>query len=159
MKFRLNDILQFALIATLYLAILCLFFSCKTQTVAIAPEIHKQDRDSIRTEYKHDSIYIDRIHKEFVKGDTVRIHDSIFVAKWYERLVHDSCYIHQTDSVPYPVEVRVNVPYKSGYTKFTSWFFWIVLIIGIGWGVWKIADYIPVLSKYKKIIKASFHLI
>lgn len=155
---RFSDIVQIVLIAAFYLCFLLLFFTgCRTQVVAVK-QTHTSDHDSIRTEYKHDSIYVDRVHNIFVKGDTVRIHDSIYVEKWRVRELHDSIVKVQTDSIPYVVEVEKPVAYKSGYTRFTSWFFWIVLIIAIGLGVWKLADHIPGLSKYKSIIKLFLHI-
>lgn len=155
---RLKDILLDALIFTAFVAMLFLFFGCGHTKVVTMPEIHRNDNDSIRTEYKHDSIYIDRVHNVFVKGDTVRIHDSIYIEKWRDRFIHDSIVKVKSDSIPYPVEVEIPVAYKSVYTKFTSWFFWIMLAIGIGCGLWKLADYVPVLNKWKLAIKLFLHI-
>lgn len=151
-------IIEYVLLTALLMCAALAMVGCAHTKVVVAPQTHSDHRDSVRTEYKHDSIYVDRWHNIITKGDTVRIHDSIYVEKWRVRELHDSVRIEVRDSIPYPVEVQVPVAYKSGYTKFTSWFFWIVLIIAICLGVWKLADYIPILSKYKTAIKLFFKL-
>lgn len=106
---------------------------CKTLPPAVVPQVHNEYtghnadntskehdhltvRDSIIYRWQHDTLYVDRWHTEFRdrwKHDSIHIHDSI----------------HVQDSIPYPVYFEKPVPYKSGYTKFTSWFFWIVVIV------------------------------
>lgn len=154
---RNNPIFIRLFVLVVFLLALLAFVGCEGTAPLVMGSTHLQTRDSVRTEYKHDSIYIDRIHKEYIKGDTIRIHDSIYVAQFKEIEVHDSIYFHKTDSIPYPVEVEKLVPYKSGYTRFTSWFFWIVVIIAVSCGLWRIADYTP-LAPYKKAIKGLFKL-
>lgn len=63
------------------------------------------NRDSVRVEYRHDSVYIDRWHTRYVQGDTVFIHDSV----WRDRFqkIHDTLRISRTDTIYQPVEVPV----------------------------------------------------
>lgn len=102
---------KFAGIAYVFLAIIlvvcCLAFAgCKVSAPAVVGGTHEQTRDSIRTEYIHDSTYIDRWHTRYVKGDTVFIHDSI--DRWHDRFVyiHDSIDNSRIDSIPVIVEVE-----------------------------------------------------
>ena len=89
----------------LFIPILLCMYSCKTVQPVVVTQQHTETKDSIKTEYKHDSIYIDRWHTKYVQGDTVYIHDSIFINRYHKLQQHDSIYIHTIDSVPYPIEV------------------------------------------------------
>jgi hypothetical protein len=123
--------------------------SCKTQIVTV-PEIHK--------EYVHDTISrVDSIyqsHTVIVKGDCEETHDTLIKWQFKEKIVESV----KVDSIPYPVEVRVEVPVRNGYTRFTSWFFWIVFIIMLLWAAWKICDRIPVTKPYTTAIKGFFKI-
>lgn len=151
------------LIAIVLTIVLCLVFhGCRSLPPAVAPEVHNNYnghdrdhssargdsviiRDSIVYRWKHDTLFVDRWHTEFRdrwRHDTLTLKDSI----------------HVQDSVPYPVYVDRPVPYKSGYTRFTSWFFWIVLIVVLLWAAWKICDRLPVTNKYTSLIKGFFHI-
>lgn len=85
--------------------ILLAMVSCRAQYTPTLPEQNTHNRDSVRIEYRHDSIYTDRWHTQYVKGDTVYIHDSI----WRDRFqkIHDTTRIHHTDTIYQPVEVPV----------------------------------------------------
>ena len=124
---------------------------CKTQTVVTVPEIHK--------EYVHDTINrVDSIyqsHTVIVKGDCEETHDTIFKFKYKDKIVERIV----QDSVPYPVEVQVPVPYKSGYTKFTSWFFWIVVVLVLLWGAYKVCDKIPACTGWMTALKVFLKII
>ena len=137
---------------------LCLHLvGCKSQQPIVVPKVHNEHtghnadntskehdhltvRDSIIYRWQHDTLYVDRWHTEF--RDRWR-HDSIHI--------HDS--IHVQDSIPYPVYIDKPVPYKSGYTKFTSWFFWIVVIVFLLWAAWKICERLPMTSGWTTAIK------
>ena len=124
----------------------CVFFcGCKTQTVVTVPEIHKEYVHDTLT--KVDSVYQYHYIKE--KGDTVWRIDSVFAY----RVIYKSVVENHVDSVPYPVEVQVPVRYRNGYDKFTSWFFWIVVIVFGLWAAWKICDKIPACKPYTAIIR------
>lgn len=62
--------------------VVCAFFaitSCKTKTVVV-PQIH--------TEYVHDtiqrvdSVWRDRVHTEYQRGDTIILRDSVYLYKY-----------------------------------------------------------------------------
>lgn len=69
--------------------------SCKT-TIPTLPT-NTASRDSVRVELKHDSIYIDRWHTEYMRGDTLIIRDSIYRDRWHVR--HDSIYFASVDTI------------------------------------------------------------
>ena len=95
------------LILLAFLLVVLFVTGCKTLPAVPTPSgTHDHQRDSIRTEYVHDSIYIDRWHKEYQKGDTVFIHDSIFRDRWHNRDVHDSVYISMIDTIYQTVQIE-----------------------------------------------------
>ena len=124
--------------------------SCKTQIVTV-PEIHK--------EYVHDTINrVDSIyqsHTVIVKGDCEETHDTVLKWKFKEKIVESI----KLDSVPYPVEVQVPVRYRNGYDKFTSWFFWIVVVLVLLWAAYKICDKIPACKGWMTALKVFLKII
>lgn len=83
-----------------------------------------------------DSVYIAHYVRE--KGDTVHMIDTVLKYK----ILHDvetlREYVH--DSIPYAVEVQIPVRQRNGYDRFTSWGFWILLVLVVGriaWWVFK----------------------
>lgn len=113
---------------------LCLHLvGCKSLPPAVVPEVHDtynghdrdhssdrgdsiHVRDSIVYRYLHDTLMVDRWHTEYRN-------------RWRHDTLNVRASVHVTDSVPYPVYIDRPVPYRSGYTRFTSWFFWIVVIL------------------------------
>ena len=75
-----------------------------TDTVRIT----QQQRDSIHI---HDSIYV----SESRQGDTVFLQTVKWHTQWRDRLVRDTFRLVSIDSIPYPVEVPVEVPAKLTY--------------------------------------------
>lgn len=143
---------------------LCLIFpGCKSvKPIATAPEVHNNtnDHDSNTLHDRRDSIYIhDSIYIR-EKGDTILKH--IYHTEYRDRWKHDSIFIRDSvyihDSIPYPVEVIKQVPVRNGYTRFTSWFFWIVLIVLLLWAAWKICDHIPACKGWTTAIKGFFKI-
>ena len=63
--------------AAIVLVVMWILTSCKSQATLPVTDYH--GRDSIRTEYVHDSIYIDKYHNVYTKGDTVYQFDSIYL--------------------------------------------------------------------------------
>ncbi len=116
---------------TLVLFVFALLVSCKTLPPTLPTGTH--DRDSIRTEYVHDSIYTDRWHTIYTKGDTVFVHDSIWRDRWHTK--HDSVYINSTDTIYQTVTVE-----KQGgaFWKGSGIAFWVllgILFIGLAVGI------------------------
>lgn len=123
---NLSDILQYLMIMG-FLFILCLCMcGCKTIQPVVLPNQHQEYKDSIRTEYKHDSVSIDRWHKEYMKGDTVYIHDSIWRDRWRFKELHDSIYINQSDTIYKPVEV---VKPQSTFLRNSGIALWVILAL------------------------------
>ena len=106
-------------------AVILLLSSCKT----VKTVVEYRDHYVHDTTQVVDSIYQDRVHYIYQRGDTVSKTDSVFLYKYkyLDRNVVE--YVH--DSVPYPVEVEKYVTVRSGYDKFCSWFFWIVVVLAI----------------------------
>ena len=127
---------------------------CKTKTVVVTQYKEKLVHDTVTTV---DSVYRDRIHTQYLKGDTCFIRDSVFLYKYKYLDKVKEVYVH--DSIPYPVEVVKEVHKRSGYDRFVSWFFWIVVaILACIVGFW-ICDKIPACKPYTTAIKAFFKII
>ena len=104
---RNNQIFTWLLFAILLGMLLLCMIGCKSAAPVIPPtNVSQHDHDSVRTEYVHDSIYVDRWHKEVTKGDTVFIHDSIL--HWRDKLVyiHDSIDNSRIDTIYNTVQVE-----------------------------------------------------
>ena len=136
-----------ALLVALFVTI---FQGCKTLPPVVAESVHTSDKKDI--EQRADTFWRDRWHTEYRNGDTVIIHDSIYiyVPRWRDREVT----VTVTDSVPYPVKVPVEVPAdRTGWDKFcTKWFIGSALALLVLL-LWWLADYIPVLKSIKAVIK------
>lgn len=77
----------------------------------------------------HDSTYVDRWHTELVKGDTVRIADSVTVVRWMLRT--DTAYIR--DEVTVPVEmVREVAKPLTRMQLFQIRGFWVLMLLMVG---------------------------
>lgn len=107
----------------LLFAIAATIMACKTQQLQTVPQTHDSVR--VQTEVRVDSIWRDRWHTEYVKGDTVHIFDSVYVdrLRWRDRV--DSIAVH--DTIPYEVPVPTRM--RNGYDIFTSWGFWIMILL------------------------------
>lgn len=94
-----------------YLVLLALIFcDCKGTAPVIPTNTH--DRDSVRIEYRQDSIYIYKHDSVFVdrwqKGDTVFVTKTNYQTVYKDRLQwqHDSVYINLTDTIYNTVTVE-----------------------------------------------------
>lgn len=102
--------------------------SCKSPQLIPGGDT-SHSNDSVRTEYKHDSVYVDRWHTTTTKGDTVFIHDSVYVDRWHKYVKKDS--IHITDTIqPPPVLVEKELTKNQVFLMYSGGILW-VLIIGI----------------------------
>lgn len=88
-----------------------LVVSCKTLPTPTPTNSHDSSHDSIRTEYIHDSITVERLRTIIIKGDTVYIHDSIFKEKYKNVYIHDSIDNSRIDTIYQTVQVEK--PYKQ----------------------------------------------
>lgn len=117
------------------LFIICaLAYACSTPKVVTVTEYRdRAERDTIT---RTDSVYISHYIRE--KGDTVFVTDTLFKFKYLDK-VRD-VYVH--DSVPYEVQIQVPVRVRNGYDCFTSWGFWIfviLLLLRVAW--WFVKKY------------------
>jgi len=114
--------------------------SCATPKVVT---VEKVAHDTVTVDrWRVDSTYI--YEKDSIFTDRYRAHDTIFLTteKWSIRyrdrevLVHDSVYIHQVDSVPYPVKYEVEKPIRDGRFTFyctVTWIVIVLLVIALAW--------------------------
>lgn len=126
------------------IVIMCLLLSgCTTTRYVEMPgpthtdtvRITQQQRDSIHV---HDSIYV----SEKRQGDTVYMQTVKWHTAWRDRLVRDTFLLISIDSIPYPVEVPVEVPAKLTYWQRlrmqTGDIALIVLALLLGWGIFRL---------------------
>lgn len=122
------------ILADVLVALFLSFIGCKT----LPPIIPQTQRDSTHTriETRVDTFWRDRWHTEKQRGDTIFIHDSIYLENIKYRDRVDSIVVR--DSIPYPVEVPVRV--RNGYDKFTARGFWVfigIIFLYIAWLLFK----------------------
>ena len=109
-----------ALVAIIALLISLFFASCRSVRV-IEKEVIKTDtvlttKIQIDSIYVNDSIYI----RELIQGDTVKITTDRWHTRWRDRILYDSIYIAQRDTVK--VTDIKEVPRKlSGWQWFQIW--------------------------------------
>ena len=109
-----------ALVAIIALLIALFFGSCRSVRV-IEKEVIKTDtvlttKIQIDSIYVNDSIYI----RELIQGDTVKITTDRWHTRWRDRILYDSIYIAQRDTVR--VTDIKEVPRKlSGWQWFQIW--------------------------------------
>ena len=109
-----------ALVAIVALLISLFFASCRSVRV-IEKEVIKTDtvlttKIQIDSIYVNDSIYI----RELIQGDTVKITTDRWHTRWRDRILYDSIYIAQRDTVR--VTDIKEVPRKlSGWQWFQIW--------------------------------------
>ena len=109
-----------ALAAIVALLIALFFGSCRSVRV-IEKEVIKTDT-VLTTKIQIDSIYInDSIYiRELIQGDTVKITTDRWHTRWRDRILYDSIYIAQRDTVK--VTDIKEVPRKlSGWQWFQIW--------------------------------------
>ena len=129
------DVIKIIFVASLLL-IAGLLCSCRTPSAAVpVTNMHENIRDSVRTEYVHDSVYIDRWHIEYAKGDTFYIRDS--VDRWREKLViiHDSIDNSRVDSIPVIVEIEKQGSVFLQRSGIALWVIIALIILGVVVGI------------------------
>lgn len=134
MKLKMYIILQLLLLEILFAVLLT---GCNSQYPIVS-----NVRDSVRIEERTrvDSIYRDRWHTTYMRGDTVFVRDSIYLDRWHIDRRTDSVFVR--DTLRERIEVQVNVPVRqrNGYDRFTArgfWLFVILLLLRIAWVVVK----------------------
>ena len=105
--FKINNIFYTFLALLALLMVFIAMTGCKCPCAVIpGGGTHQETNDSVHTEYIHDSIYTDRWHTIYTKGDTVFVRDSIWRDRWHYKQIHDSVYINNTDTIYNVVEVE-----------------------------------------------------
>lgn len=110
--------------------------SCKTQSISCSHE-----NDSVRVEYRHDSIYLWKYDSVFVsekqRNDTIFLTSEKWSIRWRDKIVEvrDTITVKETQTIVQPQ------PYVPTYNKNCTRGFWvllaiIILIIG-GWAIRK----------------------
>jgi len=94
----------------------------------------------VKSDVRVDSIWRDRVQYVEVRGDSVVIRDSVVVEKWRYRNVGDTLwklqYIYLSDTIE--VQSATVVRERSGYDKFCSWAFWIIVALALVYLVVKV---------------------
>ena len=103
------------------LAAVLLLSACAVPKVVTVTEYRDRvERDTVTV---RDSVTRDRF--VYIKGDTVHDIQVLERIKYRDRV--QTIEVH--DSIPYPVTVEVPVHVRSGYDRFVSWGFWILLAL------------------------------
>lgn len=133
---RLGKIVFYFTAAALAFMALLLMTGCKGSQ----PAVVVQYRDRVQ----HDTIERERVDSVrvvryvYMTGDTVHVTDTV---EKYRNVWRDRVQVEYVrDSVPYTVEVQVPVRTRNGYDRFTSWGFWLLLlllVLRIAWRVVK----------------------
>lgn len=108
-----------------------LLSACAAPKVVTVTEYRDRvERDTVTV---RDSVTRDRF--VYIQGDTVHDIQVMERTKYRDRV--QTIEVH--DSIPYPVTVEVPVHVRSGYDRFVSWGFWILLAliaVAIAWRIY-----------------------
>lgn len=115
------------------LCIVLLLSGCKSGQVLVREVVREVVHDTV---VRYDSVSHEHIRTVLLRGDTVLVHDSVYVDRWRWRT--ETQRIEVRDSIPYPVEVERPVVVRTGYDRFCSCFFWIVVALVVVWIVYKV---------------------
>ena len=118
------------------IAISLLLAACaQTRTITVTEYRDRVVTDTVTlVDIRVVSTYLSHYEKQ--RGDTILVRDTILKYK----ILHDiqtetlTEYVH--DSIPYKVEVVKEVRKRNGYDRFTSWGFWIFIVLislRVGW--------------------------
>ena len=128
------DAIKVIVIAPLIIiaGVLC---SCKSLPDPIPTNSRAREGDSVRTELRIDTIYRDRWHTEYTRGDTFFIHDSIDRWKIRDVYIHDSIDNSRIDTIYKTVEVEKQ--YKAFLVRsgVALWIILAVLIVAVIVGI------------------------
>lgn len=111
---------------------LCLLCAC-------SPKVVRNTHLEYRTlhDMQVDSFWRDRFRIIYMRGDTVRIVDSVVVNQLHIRYQHDTLHVRDSIPVPYPVDkiVKVEKP-LSAWQRFRIGAFWWLLLIAAALALW-----------------------
>ena len=112
MKPNLGEILRWVvggIITCLLLFALFATSGCAAKKPTVAPQVHTETNDSTEKHHKQDSVFIDRWHTEWLKGDTVYIHDSIYFYVGNKETHDKNVRKNSADTVPQIVEKELSM--------------------------------------------------
>lgn len=120
---------RFLILIIAGLALLAMVTGCKpVANLSTLPPSH--NRDSVRVEYRHDSVYIDRWHTRYVQGDTVFVRDSVWRDRF--RTIRDTLRISMTDTIYQQVEVPViQKVERSPFLRNSGIALWVILALAV----------------------------
>lgn len=107
----------------LLLLVVIITGSCKTQhPVVVTPtNSHNIETAHNSTTSKQDTVYIDKVRTIREKGDTIIIHDSIFIKDSHYYYLHDTIEINTADTIsPEPIIIEKETK-QSGFSNFLRW--------------------------------------
>lgn len=115
----------------LVIMILTIFVGCKTTQPCIPTETV---RDSIRTEYKLDSIYLYERDSIYLDRTKDTIYKEVYRYRYKDKLVlkHDTVYVDKK------IENTEYIKYTPTFYKVCTWGFFILLLLTIGLIILKI---------------------
>lgn len=111
----------------------CALCSChlKRQIIDTTYVSNNDSVRDVRIERVFDSVYIDRWHTIFQRGDTVFVRDSTVEHRLRDAAKIDTFVDIQSDTIRITETTTEYIPReRSGYDRFVSWGFWILLSIG-----------------------------
>ena len=90
---------------------------------------HTERTDSTNTRYIHDTTYIDRWHTRYQRGDTVFLHDSVYVFQGKEKA--DTVYVARqiTDTITNIVEVEQQLTKNQQFLIRSGIACWVILAL------------------------------
>lgn len=113
------------------LAVVLMLSACAVPKVVTVTEYRDRvERDTVTV---RDSVTRDRF--VYIQGDTVHDIQVLERTKYRDRV--QTIEVH--DSIPYQVTIEVPVHVRSGYDRFVSWGFWILLAliaVAIAWRIY-----------------------
>lgn len=102
--------------------------SCKGVTPALPTNVSSSDSNNNHTENRIDTVYRDRWHTEYMRGDTLIIHDSI--DRWRIRnvYIHDSIYNSRIDTIYQQVQVEKK---GSAFLQNSGIALWVLIALAV----------------------------
>lgn len=115
------------------LVLVCLLGLCGCRTVREAESVKVSSHDTVyvsKSDVLRDSVYVDRWRDVYVSGDTVHEVRCETVYRWRLWTVTDTLWkaVH-SDSVAVSERTVEVERERSGYDRFVSWGFWILLVV------------------------------
>lgn len=134
------DLWRWIILAIMLGAVIFLAASCKVVQTATTDHRATDTLYITKTDYKIDSVYVDRWHTIKEQGDTIYRLDSVVCYKWHIVTKTDTLIQSKTDSVYIDKVQTKEVRRRSGYDRFVSVGFWIlltILLVSVGWWIYR----------------------